>query len=83
MIPQAPVDGADARHVLCRADAVLYELVADLPGEHRWTLLLVPDDGVDDRCCGHLRLRAADDAWSRRASLVVPANVTLIFIYKI
>lgn len=63
------------RNVVVRADALLQQPVADLPGEDRGTLALVRRDLGDDFGGGDARLGAADGAWSDGARLVVPAPV--------
>jgi hypothetical protein len=67
----SPVDGADAGHVVLRADALGQQPVADLPREHGGVFPLVVGDGVDDGWRRHLGFAASYDAGLEAARLVI------------
>lgn len=70
----SPVDGADAGHVVLRADALGQQPVADLPRKHGGVFPLVVGDGVDDGRRRHLGFAASYDAGLEAARLVISAN---------
>jgi hypothetical protein len=70
----SPVDGADAGHVVLRADALGQQPVADLPREHGGVLTLVVGDGVDDGRRRHFGFASSYDAGLEAARLVISAD---------
>ena len=56
---KSPVYAGYAWYILLAADALSEKSVSDLPGKHRWVLLLVLADCIHNMRGRHLRLAAA------------------------
>jgi len=71
LVAEDAADGADRGHVVLVADALVEELVADLPGEDARVAVLVLADLGDDFGRGDARFGAADGAGQDGAGLLV------------
>ncbi len=73
-IAQHAIDRRHTRYVVLRADVLVEEAIADLPGEYRRTLALVAGDAVHHIVGGHSRLAAANRTRLYATRLVVSAE---------
>ena len=67
-----PIDAGNTGHILGVADGVAEQSVPDLPGEHRWVLLLKVGDCIDHVGGRHLGLAAPYHTCLEVASFIEP-----------
>ena len=67
----APVDGANAGHVLWGADSLGQQSVPDLPREHRGVFMFVPGDGVHHFGGSYFGFGSADDTGFDGTRLII------------